>query len=351
MFRISPRAPWAAVFAVVAASAAIPASSLADDRTGQETFDCGNLGAGSDSDVSPDALFQRSLWASHCYNFGARAVRISFDGVRTLALTHSVEDGVETESARFLDGPPIAVEKRGSVGQGSKKSALGFSAGVAPAELTRQIVGHYELQPMALERIAGRPAWRLDVEPQDGLRYGYRLWLDRETALPLKREMIGIDGQILETFQITDLQKPKLYAGTLRLGPGLQPADSPWHAQWLPAGFTAQPIPPESPDQSARVEHRLYSDGLTSISLFVEPMANDRRALLAGIHRLGISYGAVRHVIHQGRPMQILVLGEAPAEVLARIASSVAWNDEDGASDTVADSVDDSSADSSAGGS
>jgi sigma-E factor negative regulatory protein RseB len=334
----------------MAASAVVPASSHADDRTAQETFDCGDLGnLGADSDgVSPDALFQRSLWASHCYNFGARAVRISFDGVRTLALTHSIEDGVETESARFLDGPPIAVEKRGSVGPGTKKGALGFSAGVAPAELTRQIAAHYELQPMALERIAGRPAWRLDVEPQDGLRYGYRLWLDRETALPLKREMIGIDGQILETFQITDLQKPRLYSGTLRLGPGLQPSESPWHAQWLPAGFTAQPIPPESPDQSARVEHRLYSDGLTSISLFVEPMANDRRALLAGIHRLGISYAAVRHVIHQGRPMQILVLGEAPAEVLARIASSVAWNDGASVSDTAADSsTDDSPADGS----
>ncbi|WP_110655970.1 MucB/RseB C-terminal domain-containing protein [Salinicola halimionae] len=337
MFRFFPWASWAAALSVLAASAGVPPQSFADDRAAPETFDCRDLASAGDGDITPEALFQRSLWASHCYNFGARAVRISFDGVRTLALTHSVEDGIETESARFLDGPPIAVEKRGRVGQDTKNGALGFSAGIAPAALAEQIAAHYELQPMALERIAGRPAWRLDVEPQDGLRYGYRLWLDRQTALPLKREMIDIDGRILETFQITDLQEPTLYSSTLRLGPGPSPPGSPWHAQWLPAGFTVQPIPPDSPDQSARVEHRLYSDGLTSVSLFVEPMANDRPALLAGIHRLGISYAAVRHVIHQGRPMQILVLGEAPAEVLARIASSVAWNDGKSASDTAAD--------------
>ncbi|WP_425517764.1 MucB/RseB C-terminal domain-containing protein [Salinicola acroporae] len=79
----------------------------------------------------------------------------------------------------------------------------------------------------------------------------------------------------------------------------------------------------------------MYSDGLTSISLFVEPLAGDRRPLLAGIHRLGISYAAVRHVIHQGTPMQVLVLGEAPAEVLARIASSVTWEEREGSGASV----------------
>ncbi|MAM56675.1 MAG: negative regulator for alginate biosynthesis MucB [Salinicola sp.] len=322
--------------AVAISLLALPGAALAQSsggaRAATESFDCREL-AKADDDVSPRAMFLRSLWASHCYNFQARAVRISYDGVRTLALTHRVEKGVETEVARFLDGPPVAVKKRGSVSQDSSQAALDFTAGVAPGALTAQIVEHYELQPMELERVAGRSAWRLDIEPQDGLRYGYRLWLDSETSLPLKREMIGVDGQILETFQITDLQSPSLYPETLRLGPGHPPADSPWQARWLPDGFTPQPIPPDSPKQSERAEHRMYSDGLTSISLFVEPLAGDQHPLLAGIHRLGISHAAVRHVIHQGRPMQILALGEAPAEVLARIASGVIWDEGSGGVD------------------
>jgi len=244
-------------------------------------------------------------------------------------LTHGVEQGVETEVARFLDGPPVAVKKRGSVNRDATQGTQDFTAGIAPGALTRQITGHYEFHPMELERIAGRSAWRLDIEPQDELRYGYRLWLDRETSLPLKREMIGLDGQILETFQITDLQAPTLYTGTLRLGPGKRSPEPPWHAPWLPAGFTMQPTPPDNPGQSARIEHQLYSDGLASISLFVEPIVSDHRALLPGLHRLGISYAAVRHVTHEGRPMQILVLGEAPAEVLARIATQVVWREGD----------------------
>lgn len=321
--------PRAAAFSLLALSGVAQAQTPSIESMAPETFDCRDMTSRGDSEVTPEALFLRSLWASHCYNFSARAVRISFDGVRTLALTHGVEAGIETETARFLDGPPVAMEKRGKVSQSASAGALDFSAGIAPGALTHKILEHYELQPLSLERIAGRPAWRLDVEPQDDLRYGYRLWLDRETSLPLKREMIGVDGRIIETFQITDLHEPSLYSGTLRLGPGQQPNESPWQARWLPDGFTAQPIPPDSPSRRARVEHQLYSDGLSSISLFVEPIADDQRPLLAGIHRLGISYAVVRHVTHQGRPMQILVLGEAPAEVLARIAARVTWGDDD----------------------
>ncbi|OLO05631.1 MucB/RseB C-terminal domain-containing protein [Salinicola socius] len=329
MFRCHPWACRVAVLSLLALPGAALAQSSSEQPAAPETFDCRDLAGSADDDVAPEALFLRSLWASHCYNFSARAVRISFDGVRTVALTHRVEQGIETESAKFLDGPPVSIEKRGSVDK-AVKGSLGFTAGVAPGVLTRQIAQHYELQPVELERIAGRPAWRLDIEPQDGLRYGYRLWLDRETLLPLKREMIGVDGQILETFQITDLQDPTPYTDTLSLGPGQPPGNSPWQAQWLPAGFTRQPVPPDSPGRSARVEHQLYSDGLTSISLFVEPITTDRRALLPGLHRLGISYAAVRHVNHEGRPMQILVLGEAPAEVLARIATRVTWRASEG---------------------
>lgn len=338
-----------AALATLGLSAAAQAQSPVAEPASPETFDCRDLTAGDGDDVAPRSLFLRSLWASHCYNFSARAVRISFDGVRTLALTHGVEAGVETETARFLDGPPVAMEKRGRVGESANTGAMGFSAGIAPGALTQKIVDHYELQPLALERIAGRAAWRLDMEPQDDLRYGYRLWLDRETSLPLKREMIGVDGRIIETFQITDLREPTLYAGTLQLGPGQQPDALPWQARWLPDGFTAQPIPPDSPGRRARVGHQLYSDGLSSISLFVEPITDNRRPLLAGIHRLGISYAVVRHMTHQGRPMQILVLGEAPAEVLTRIASGVTWDSN--AADADADAETDARSDAQPAGS
>lgn len=316
-----------ALLMAVSVGAAVAQDSPSSSPAAEETFDCARMAEVDKDDATPEALFERSLWAGHCYRFSARAVRISFDGVRTLALTHSIDQGIETEAARFLDGPPVAIEKRGGVNKRAAGSGvLDFSTGMSPAQLARHVARYYRLQPVELERIAGRAAWRLDIEPQDSLRYGYRLWLDRETALPLKQEMIDINGQVIETFQITELQNPELYQGVLSLGPERNPTTSPWDAQWLPAGFIAQPVPARSPGEMARTEHRLYSDGLTSISLFVEPITGSRPPLKAGVHRLGISFAAVRHVVHDGRPMQILVLGEAPAEVLARIAVQVSWN-------------------------
>lgn len=317
----------ALLLAVSAGIAQAQDSSLSLPAAG-EAFDCRRMVDGGGGDLTSKALFERSLWAGHCYSFSARAVRISFDGVRTLALTHTIDQGIETEAAKFLDGPPVAIEKRGGVtAKALNSGAPDFVAGMSPTQLAEHVARHYRLSPVELERIAGRAAWRLDIEPQDSLRYGYRLWLDRETALPLKQEMIGIDGQVIETFQITELQNPKRYQGTLHLGHGGKPSASPWKAQWLPDGFAAQPVPTRSPGEMARIEHRLYSDGLTSISLFVEPITRSRQPLKVGVHRLGISYAAVRHVIHDGRPMQILVLGEAPAEVLERIAAQISWND------------------------
>ncbi|WP_251976457.1 MucB/RseB C-terminal domain-containing protein [Salinicola avicenniae] len=321
---------WSGLAAMLlAAPSWLQAQSSPPSEVNVETFDCRTLAAADERDSPPPAaaLFERSLWASHCYLFDARAVRISADGVRTLALSHGVEAGIETESARFLDGPPLTIEKRGNVGERARRGLLDFSAGMPPGGLVEQVGQQYRLQPADLERVAGRPAWRLDIEPEDALRYGYRLWLDRQTSLPLKREIIGVDGRILETFQITELQSPSLYQGALRLDDGGEPSASPWQPDWLPSGFEAQPTPPDGPGKTARVEHRLYSDGLASISLFVEPVAEDRRPLLSGMHRLGISYAAVRHVMRQGRPMQILVLGEAPPEVLARIAARVTWHE------------------------
>ena len=295
------------------------------EETASEQFDCRQL---SDWEVPETAIdwFERSLWANHCYIFQARAVRIGIDGVRTLALSHDIQDGVEREVARFLDGPQVFFERHGRIGR-LGWSDSGDDAPASPAGVARHLDQYYRLGLGSGERIANRSAVRLDIEPLDGLRFGQRLWLDSYTALPLKRELLDDRGRVVETFQITELQSPQLHDGSVFFDDIRSPPQKPWHPEWLPEGFIDQPVDTRSERHDEEVGHRIYSDGLSTLSLFVEPIKEGRERLIPGLHRLGISLAVVRHVTVAEQPMQVVVMGELPPRVLAQVADSLAWGE------------------------
>lgn len=324
LFRLISPLAFVALGGLSAATAVAEEQALASAWDEERGFDCRVL---EDREVPESATewFERSLWANHCYIFQARAVRISSDGVRTLALLHDIEDGVEREVARFLDGPPVVHERRGRIGRGNWTQGEDDDAPASPAAIMSHLEEHYRLELGDEERIAGRTAVRLQIEPRDALRYGHRMWLDRRSALPLKQELIDHQGRVLETFQLTELERPSLYQGYIVLDDLRDSPADPWRPGWLPAGFIPQPVSTSSRLHDIDVGHRLFSDGLSSLSLFVEPLDESSPTLAQGMHRLGISFAAVRHIRLGGKPMQVVVMGEAPPQVLQRIAEQVEW--------------------------
>ncbi|MGR4068782.1 MucB/RseB C-terminal domain-containing protein [Halomonas sp. LR3S48] len=302
--------------------------AVAESTPGQsatEQFDCRQL-VDWEQPESPLEWFERSLWASHCLVFQARAVRIGIDGVRTLALSRDIQDGIEREVARFLDGPPVFFERRGRIGR-MNWSSDDENVSASPAGIARHIDQYYRLSLGNDERIANRSAVRLDIEPLDGMRFGQRLWLDAETALPLKRELIDDRGRVVETFQLTELQPPRLHEGGVVMDTYREPRQQPWYPAWLPEGFVDQPVDGNAERQDRAVGHRIYSDGLSTLSLFVEPIEEGHERLIPGLHRLGISLAVVRHVMADERPLQVVVMGELPPRVLVQVAENLAWRE------------------------
>lgn len=294
-------------------------------------FDCQQLAKREQPDT-PTEWLERSLWAGHCYIFQARAVRITSEGVRTLALSHDIENGVEREVASYLDGPAVIYERHGRIARGVASDGPGVDTigtkRTSPPSVMSRLDQHYRLSVEGRERIAGRPSVRLDVIPLDNMRYGHRLWLDRETALPLKQVLVDIDGHILETFQMTELVPPELYEDSVAFGPSHAIPPDPWQPGWLPAGYEPLPLPVSQSVTNIPLSHRLYSDGLSSFSVFIEPLLSDERLLRPGIHRLGISHAAVRHLRLGERVMQVVVMGEVPPQVLKRIAVRLEYRPE-----------------------
>lgn len=300
-----------------------------------EHLECRAL-ADQSTPESAGEWFERSLQASHCYEFKARAVRIGFHGVRTLAITHDIEEGVERRVARFMDGPRGGVERQGPVGRlivsGTQEEVMS-----SPADIVDHLDGFYRLELRGEERIANRRTQRLDIEPLDSLRFGQHLWLDVETALPLKQVLVDDRGGVVETFQITDIEAPRLHDGSVVFDRLRESPSYPWQIDWLPEGFLPQPVANPSPLHGDDSVHRLFSDGLSTLSVFVEPL-DDVQPLLPGMHRLGVSHAAVRHRTLAGRPVQVVVMGELPRRVLSRVADTLEWyaeaknNEEEGSS-------------------
>lgn len=311
------------VFAAAGTAVAEEEPAANADR---QRFDCRQVAEWGPPDT-PLEWFERSLWANHCYVFRASAVRIGIDGVRTVALSHDIQDGVEREVARFLDGPPVVFERQGRIGR-LTWTHDDDAVPASPSGIAAHLERFYRLSLGDEERIASRRALRLDIEPQDGQRYGHRLWLDVETALTLKQQLVDKEGRVVETFQFTELDKPRLHEGSVLLDERRTPPSQSWEPGWLPDGFIAQPVDTRSRRHGERVGHRIYSDGLATLSLFVEPLDEGQRRLIPGLHRLGISLAVVRHLTRDERPMQLVVMGELPPRVLIQVAENLVWDDE-----------------------
>jgi len=63
----------------------------------------------------------------------------------------------------------------------------------------------YDIRELSRARVSGRDARLISIAPLDALRYGYRVWIDEATALPLKTQLRDGDGTVLEQIVFTDL--------------------------------------------------------------------------------------------------------------------------------------------------
>ena len=195
----------------------------------------------------------------------------------------------------------------------------------------------YTMAGDGTERVADREAFVIDLRPQDRFRYGFRLAVDRETGLLLKSELRDGDGVALEQIVYTRLELPDSipdddlepqisHAGFARYDSVAAAAgDAPsaptqdWEIGWLPVGFR---MIDESYDSirtgRAPVDHRVYSDGLASLSIFIE------RGIDAGDRLEGhSSIGALNAFGRIVGEFQISVVGEVPGITVERVAASV----------------------------
>ncbi|CAN5194308.1 sigma factor AlgU regulator MucB [soil metagenome] len=270
-----------------------------------------------------------------------------YDGkAETLEVVHRNDEGRIVERVISLDGPGreiistrdevqcILPDRRAVLVE--PRQDLNPLRSAVPT-YSQKLDRYYRFRMLDSVRVAGRPVQQIAVAPRDGYRYGYMLWLDRETAMPLKSQLRDEDGNVIEqilfaSFALrddipssalepsTDIEGYTWYRGEGERRK--QPAPDTttlWRAVRLPEGFDLQVSSRQKLVGSEfPVEHLVYSDGLASVSVFVES-AESAPDPLDGLSRVGAANAYTTRV--EGH--QVTAVGEVPASTVEIIAESV----------------------------
>ncbi len=291
---------------------------------------------------------------------------LTYDGVfsylngnelASLRVVHKVVDGVQRERLVHLNGAPREIIRQGEtvsciVMPGDDLLALEKSIPSGPfaRAFVRQfdrISGTYAVGRYGEGRVAGRKAIRVAVTPKDQHRYGYRLWLDAETHLLLRSELVDQQGDKLEIFMFNQLRlgddvsdaalEPEEAAGSmvshLTLKPAAEqwqppavpnsaPVPDAWATGWLPPGFTmASADLRNKPASGHAVNSLMYSDGLAAFSIYVEPMPAHGAASM--VSQNGATVAVTHQVTANDNYFLVTLVGEIPVPTAREIISSV----------------------------
>lgn len=202
-------------------------------------------------------------------------------------------------------------------------------------EYRKGLEDFYDINVGAETMILGRKAVLLTVQPRDEFRYGYRLWLDEETAMPLKSQLFNHHGKIVEQVVFAELtMKDNIPDGDLqsRIDTSgytmlhqrihrhfVSPESIGWRVNSLPPGFRLKVTKLQSMAGSkSPVRHMVYSDGLATVSVFIEP-ANGKEDEGSGLQRVGSIFAF--HTDNSG--YQVTAVGEVPPLTVKTIISSL----------------------------
>jgi sigma-E factor negative regulatory protein RseB len=204
-----------------------------------------------------------------------------------------------------------------------------------------RIVDFYDVKQQGVDRVAGHEASVLIVQPRDAYRYGYRLWSEKSSGLLLRADVLGERGEVLETSAFSDVQigvKPqpdsvlqpmKRLDGYRVIRPALAATRleaEGWSLKEPAPGFrqvscvkrSMQGKEAAQEADNAPVLQAIYSDGLTHVSLFIEPFNAQRHT-----RPMMTSLGATQTLMKRHGDFWVTVVGDVPAATLKAFAKGL----------------------------
>jgi sigma-E factor negative regulatory protein RseB len=275
-------------------------------------------------------------------------VQSSREGMSSARIWHTCDGLMQVERIETLTGAP-----RSSVRKGDKLATFmpelklvrmenreGLGSSTSFTELLKpgasSIPDFYTVKALGNERIAGLETEVVQLFPRDNLRYGYRLWTERKSALVLKLQTLDASGAVVEQAAFSELQLDAPVKAD-KLKQMMKPAEG-WRVEQADIVKTSaaaegwalkSPVPgfksischkrgSASANTTDDTVQWVFSDGLATVSLFLENFDKARHT------QEGMaSAGATNSLFRRMNDFFLTAVGEVPPQTLKSFAQAL----------------------------
>lgn len=323
-----------AVFAVTAATAMTLAAAQAAPRAAEGRGDT----AKAERTISE--WLRRMHEASRQRSYvGTFVVSSSSGAMSSARIWHACDGQRQVERVEHLTGAPRSTFRRDDevltfvpetkTVRTERRESLGPFPELANASESA-IPEFYAARRVGNDRVAGYDADVVQLAPKDNLRFGYRIWSERKSGLVVKLQTLDGDGNVLEQAAFSELQldapvRMDKLARMMTVPEGWRvekddavkttAAAEGWGLKADVAGFK----PLSCYKRTAEgVLQWIFSDGLASVSLFVESYDKARHQQ-EGVFASGSTHTLTRRV----QDWWLTAVGEVPPQTLKAFALSL----------------------------
>lgn len=283
--------------------------------------------------------------APRVHNYLGTFVYYADGHVESSHITHLVSENREQEKIEVLDGMPRIVyrdndqmtcflpeSKRVYTEQRWFRK---FFPDLLPQSLG-DVDKSYHVTMGERERVAGHESQTVLLAPRDNLRYAHKFWIHVDSGLLLKAAVMDAE-EIIEQFAFAQLEVDREISTNL-VEPGdtfdeigwqttnlktvvLKEGELPWQVDGAPANFKKIiEMRRNLTGKQDLVDHIALSDGLATVSIFIEPFNEHSSPLVPGFYS---SRGAINIYVRSFDDHKITIVGEVPFEAIKQIGDSV----------------------------
>ena len=275
------------------------------------------------------AVAARSAEALDLLQTAARTARArAWSGTQHILSTRSGEP-------RFVALRVQHVPGAGSVAEGLQAPSHPIATDdVLDQELLVLLARHYDLRIVGPSVCSGRPARLVEVfrDASKPARIAGRFWVDDATGLVVRRDVLDENGSLVRSSEYVSLQ---VGAATAKVtGQVLQPSGKRLDEQalaalrrdgWpisgtLPSGLELFEARLHDEDTDTEVLQLSYSDGLSTLSLFVQPgelpedLSGSARSMAGGT--VWVSSGTTERLVWSGGGRTWTLVSDAPDDTV-----------------------------------
>lgn len=293
-------------------------------------------------------VLQKAALAARELNYQGVFIYQNGNQARSVQITHMNDNGQELTRNLVLDTGLQSGQAREVFSQGSdivifhpqndkiiieKRRGQNLFPAMLPVNL-QPLKLSYIARVGMLDYVAGRQAQIIELIPKDAYRYSYKIWTDTEYGLLVKMTLLNDKTETLEQIAFQEVNmlnshdlnwfQPRIDASknyVMEDAASLNRVHTNWIVAELPPGYIkVDHIELMVNGKASPINQMIFSDGIASVSLFIEPIVKGTRTKTG--HKLVGSTNICANVING---YQVVVVGEVPLATVQMISKAVSF--------------------------